>query len=130
MAVAIALLRVLVVDDDAEHRALIRRMLERIGTTQIIEAPNGLAGVASLKQESVDIVICDWRMPVMSGIDMLKAVRAEQPRLPFIMLSGRADEVAVTAAKDMGVSAYLVKPVTPEKLKLKITQVFARLGSP
>jgi DNA-binding response OmpR family regulator len=116
-------LNVLVVDDDEAMRMLVCRMLKRMRIDRIVEAGGGEQALERLAAgpEAVDIVICDWNMPGMSGMDLFKQVHANQPKLPFLMLTGRADLESVVAAKKAGVHGYIVKPISPQELKTKIT---------
>lgn len=121
-------LNVLVVDDDEAMRMLVCRMLKRMRVDRIVEAGGGEQALERLAAapKGVDIVICDWNMPGMSGMDLFKQVHANQPKLPFLMLTGRADLESVVAAKKAGVHGYIVKPISPQELKTKITYL---LGS-
>jgi two-component system, chemotaxis family, chemotaxis protein CheY len=116
-------LNVLVVDDDEAMRTLVCRMLRRMKIENIVEAAGGEQALERLeaKPGAVNIVICDWNMPGMSGIDLFKAVHAIEPKLPFLMLTGRADLDSVVAAKKAGVHGYIVKPISPAELKTKIS---------
>lgn len=115
-------LNVLVVDDDEAMRTLVCRMLKRMKIGRILEADGGAQALERLAAatDSFDIVICDWNMPGMSGMDLFKQVHAEKPQLPFLMLTGRADLDSVVAAKKAGVHGYIVKPISPQELKTKI----------
>jgi two-component system, chemotaxis family, chemotaxis protein CheY len=119
---------VMIVDDDETMRMLIRRMLGRMKITNLIEAEGGEQALARLQAapEPCDLVICDWNMPGMSGIELFDRVHAMQPELPFLLLTGRADAGSVIAAKKAGVPAYIVKPIAPEELKTKISFLLAK----
>lgn len=116
-------LNVLVVDDDEAMRTLVCRMLKRMKIGRILEADGGAQALERLATATTafDIVICDWNMPGMSGMDLFKQVHAEKPQLPFLMLTGRADLDSVVAAKKAGVHGYIVKPISPQELKTKIS---------
>ena len=115
-------LNVLVVDDDEAMRMLICRMLRRMKIEHIREAAGAEQALELLSAgpSGVNIVICDWNMPGMSGMDLFKQVHANRPKLPFLMLTGRADLDSVVAAKKAGVHGYIVKPISPAELKTKI----------
>ncbi|MGO8916617.1 MAG: response regulator [Stellaceae bacterium] len=121
-------INVLVVDDDEAMRMLVCRMLKRMKIERVIEATGGEQALERLAAtpEAIDIVICDWNMPGMSGMDLFKQVHAKKPKLPFLMLTGRADLDSVVAAKKAGIHGYVVKPISPQELKTKISFV---LGS-
>lgn len=113
---------VMIVDDDQTMRMLIRRMLGRMKITNLIEAEGGEEALVRLGEtpQPCDLVICDWNMPGMSGMELFKQVHAAKPALPFLMLTGRADLDSVVAAKKAGVHGYIVKPISPQELKTKI----------
>ncbi|HWI26387.1 MAG TPA: response regulator [Stellaceae bacterium] len=113
---------VLVVDDDEAMRTLVCRMLKRMKIGQVVEAEGGPQALERLAAtpDSIGIVVCDWNMPGMSGMELFKQVHAERPALPFLMLTGRADLDSVVAAKKAGVHGYIVKPISPQELKTKI----------
>ncbi len=116
-------LNILVVDDDDDMRKLISTMLRRMNANNlVIEAHSGEDALERISAalEPFSIVICDWEMPRMSGIDLFKQVHARDPNLPFLMLSGRTDLESVAAAKKAGITGYLVKPVSPLQLRAKI----------
>jgi DNA-binding NtrC family response regulator len=116
-------LSILVVDDDEDMRKLICAMLKRMNAgILVVEAHSGGEALErlSVAREPFSIVICDWEMPGMSGIDLFKQVHTSDPKLPFLMLTGRADLESVVAAKKAGIMGYLVKPVSPLKLRAKI----------
>lgn len=114
---------VMIVDDDQTMRMLIRRMLGRMKIGNLIEAEGGEQALEQLEHSTgpCDLVICDWNMPGMSGIELFDRVHALKPQLPFLMLTGRADANSVIAAKNAGVPAYIVKPIAPEELRAKIS---------
>jgi len=115
-------LNVLVVDDDEAMRMLVCRMLKRMRIGRVLEAAGGEQALEQLAAtpDAINIVICDWNMPGMSGMDLFKQVHANRPKLPFLMLTGRADLDSVVAAKKAGVHGYIVKPISPAELKTKI----------
>ncbi len=75
---------------------------------------------------SFDLIICDWNMPGVSGVEVCKQVRAERPDLPFLLVTGRSDPDSVVVAKETGVSAYITKPFSPQELNVKIAAVVER----
>jgi two-component system, chemotaxis family, chemotaxis protein CheY len=123
-------LSILVVDDDDDMRKLICAMIRRMSANiLVIEAHSGEEALERISAalEPFSIVICDWEMPGMLGIDLFKRVRARNPKLPFLMLTGRTDLESVAAAKNAGITGYLVKPVSPLQLQAKIA-VLLRSG--
>lgn len=119
---------IMIVDDDQTMRMLIRRMLTRMKITNLVEASGGDDALKQLELASspFDLIICDWNMPGMSGIELFDRVSALKPGLPFLMLTGRADANSVIAAKKAGVAAYIVKPISPDELKTKISFLLAK----
>jgi CheY-like chemotaxis protein len=115
-------LKVLVVDDQAEIRSLIREVLVDSGVTQIFEAPDGKAALQFVDTDfdMVNLIICDWNMPGLNGIDFLRQIRTVFPDLPFLLVTGRCDKKSVLEAKMAGVSAYIRKPFSPGQLEEKL----------
>jgi two-component system chemotaxis response regulator CheY len=120
---------VMVVDDDQVMRTLIRRMLARMKITTLIEANGGRQALQQLEHASpCDLIICDWNMPGMSGIELFDRVHVLKPDVPFLMLTGRADAESVIAAKRAGVPAYIVKPISPGELATKVSYLLTKNG--
>ena len=119
-------MRVLVVDDFATMRRIIKNLLKQLGFENLDEAEDGMKGLQKLKSESFDMVISDWNMPNMTGIELLQAVRndPELKSLPFLMVTAEADKENVLLAIKMGVSNYIVKPFTADVLQEKLTKIF------
>lgn len=115
-------LKVLIVDDQPEVRIMVRDMLADCGIARTFEASNGHEAMQFMDTdfETVSMVICDWNMPKMSGIDFLRQIRTVYPDLPFLMVTGQADKNSVLEAKLAGVSAFIRKPFSPEQLENKI----------
>ncbi len=119
---------ILVVDDFATMRRIIRGVLKQLGFTNIEEAEDGAVALSKLKKGEFKFIISDWNMPNMQGIDLLKAVRADEKlkALPFLMVTAEAKKEEVIAAVQAGVSNYVIKPFTPDALESKITDIFAK----
>lgn len=109
-------IRILIVDDFATMRKVIRNLLKQVGYENIVEAEDGAIALRTLKAQKVDFVISDWNMPNMSGLELLKAVRADEElnATPFLMVTAEALQENVIAAVKAGVSNYIVKPFTAE----------------
>ena len=119
-------MRILVVDDFASMRKIIKGLLNQIGFQNIEEADDGSTALEKLKIGEFDLVICDWNMPKVPGIEVLKAIRND-PRLkdlPFLMVTAEAKKDNVMEAVKAGVNQYIVKPFTAETLKKKIEKIF------
>ena len=116
---------VLIVDDYADARELTRSVLNEIShgpSLKLIEAESGLEGLTVLAKERVDLVIADWIMPGMNGLDMLKEIRKREKTkdIPVIMLTAVAKDTEVVAAIQAGATSYLLKPFTIQELEKKI----------
>jgi two-component system chemotaxis response regulator CheY len=118
--------KVLVVDDSSTMRRIVVNSLQKSGTYTIIEAENGEEALARYTPD-VGLVLTDWNMPVMSGLDFVKALRArpEAAGVPIIMVTTRGVREDVLAAVSAGVTNYIVKPFTPAVLKEKVDMVLS-----
>ncbi|HOR33049.1 MAG TPA: response regulator [Syntrophales bacterium] len=124
-------LKILIVDDFATMRKVIRNLLKQGGFENVVEAEDGVAALKVLKSQQVDFIISDWNMPNMSGLELLKAVRGddELKALPFLMVTAEALKDNVVAAVKAGVSNYIVKPFTAEVLNEKIEKIVKSLAA-
>ncbi|MBE9547099.1 MAG: chemotaxis response regulator CheY [Proteobacteria bacterium] len=122
-------MKILVVDDFATMRKVIKNLLKQIGFENITEAEDGTSALRTLKSQEIDFVISDWNMPNMSGIELLKAVRADDDlkSVPFLMVTAEALKENVVIAVKAGVNNYVVKPFTAEVLSEKIEKIFEKL---
>jgi two-component system chemotaxis response regulator CheY len=120
---------VLVVDDYGTMRRIIRNLLTQIGFTNIEEAADGAAALSKLREKSFGLVISDWNMEPMTGLQLLQEVRADNKLkpTPFIMVTAESKTENVVAAKEAGVNNYIVKPFNAETLKKKIESVLGPL---
>jgi two-component system chemotaxis response regulator CheY len=118
-------MRILVVDDYSTMRRIIRNLLKQLGFENIDEAADGGEALKKLEESPFNMVISDWNMEPMTGMDLLKQVRASDKlkHLPFIMVTAESKPENVIAAKQAGVSNYIVKPFNVETLKTKMTAV-------
>ena len=119
-------MKILTVDDFSTMRRIIRNMLRQLGYTNIVEAEDGAEALNLLHKDKVDFVISDWNMPNMSGLELLKAIRADEhlKPLPVLLVTAEALKENVVEAVKAGVNNYVVKPFTAEKLKEKIDAIF------
>ncbi len=120
-------MKILVVDDFATVRRILKKVLKEIGFTQIFEADDGSTALGVLKEEEIGLIISDWNMPKMTGLDLLKAVRGDESLkdTPFLMVTAEGLKENVVQAVEAGVSHYIVKPFTAQSVKEKLEQVFA-----
>jgi len=117
---------VLIVDDYKTMLRIVRNLLSELGFTQIDEATDGLAALARLESKSYQLVLSDWNMEPMTGLDLLKRVRAQEhtKNIPVIMITAETKTENIIAAKQAGVSNYIIKPFTAAVLKSKLIAVF------
>jgi two-component system, chemotaxis family, chemotaxis protein CheY len=122
-------IKILVVDDFATMRKVLRNLLKQIGYENIVEAEDGVAALKILKSQKIDCIVSDWNMPNMTGLELLKAVRAdgELGATPFLMVTAEALQDNVVAAVRAGVSNYIVKPFTAETLNGKIQKIMEKI---
>ena len=115
-------MKVLIVDDFATMRRIVKNILRQLGFTDISEADDGKTALRALKKEKFDLILSDWNMPEMPGIELLKAVRAddELKDIPFLMVTAEAEKGNIVEAVKLGVSNYIVKPFTAETMSEKL----------
>ena len=123
-------LKVLVVDDQNSVRQMTRITLEEIGIRHVHEAENGRTAMETASLQPLDLIISEYYMDEMDGLDLLRAVRGHPVvrRCPFILLTGRGDRELVIKAAQAGVNNYLIKPFTVDLLRQKIEQVIGKLS--
>jgi two-component system chemotaxis response regulator CheY len=119
-------MKVLIVDDFATMRRILRNILKQIGFTDINEADDGSTALKELKKEKYDLILSDWNMPEMPGIDLINAIRAddELKGIPFVMITAEAQKDNIIGAVKAGVNSYIVKPFTAETIGEKLKKVF------
>jgi len=118
-------IKILVVDDFATMRRIIKNVLVQLGYTNIVEADDGTSALEVLQQEKIDLILSDWNMPRMTGLELLKAVRADAATaaIPFIMVTAEARQENIMEAVKAKVSQYIVKPFTAETMQEKLAKV-------
>ena len=124
-------MKILIVDDFSTMRRIIKNLLRELGYNNTHEADDGTTALPMLQNGDYDFLITDWNMPGMTGLDLLKAVRAD-PRLkdlPVLMVTAEAKRDQIIRAAQAGVNGYIVKPFTAQTLKEKIEKIFERLGA-
>ena len=126
-------MKILVVDDFSTMRRIVRNLLVELGFTNglIQEAEDGNAALALLRSQSFDLVVTDWNMPIMTGIELLRAIRADAAlkALPVLMVTAENNRDQIIAAAQSGVNGYVVKPFTAVTLKEKLDKIFERLAA-
>lgn len=118
--------KILVVDDFATMRRIIRNVLRQLGYEEVDEADDGGTALAKLRTGKFDLLITDWNMPNMNGLDLVKTLRADDAlrKLPVLMVTAEAMKENILEAVRAGVNNYVVKPFTPEIMKEKIGKIF------
>lgn len=113
-------LKVLLVDDSGTMRKIILRSLQAVGVTETTEAADGSEALTKFRAEPFDLVMTDWNMPVKTGLELTKDIRASGSNVPVLMITTEAEKCRVLEAIQAGISDYLVKPFTPDVLREKI----------
>lgn len=127
---AASAIKVMVVDDQTSMRAMIRRTLQDIGFRDIRDKASAVEAFDAVRQDRVHLIISDYNMPDMDGLQFLQAVRGDAVigKTVFIMLTGSSEKSVVQRAAELGVNNYVVKPFAPAALKEKIERVFGELN--
>lgn len=122
-------MKILIVDDFSTMRRIVKNLLRDLGFTNTQEADDGNTALPMLLNGDFDFLVTDWNMPGMSGIDLLKKVRADErlKNLPVLMVTAEAKREQIVAAAQAGVNGYVVKPFTAAVLKEKIDKIFERI---
>jgi len=124
-------IKILVVDDFSTMRRIIKNLLRDLGFTNADEADDGTTALPMLQKGGYDLLITDWNMPGMQGIDLLKAVRAD-PKLasmPVMMVTAEQKKEQIIEAAKAGVNGYIVKPFTAATLKEKLEKIYERVNA-
>jgi two-component system chemotaxis response regulator CheY len=118
-------INILIVDDYKTMLRIIRGLLSQIGFNNVDEAANGAEAIVKLKEKNYSLIISDWNMEPMTGLELLQSVREDKKtrNIPFIMVTAESKTENVIAAKQAGVSNYIVKPFNAETLKTKLASV-------
>lgn len=122
-------MKILIVDDFSTMRRIIKNLLRDLGFTNTAEADDGTTALPMLKKGGFDFLVTDWNMPGMTGIDLLREVRADEElaTLPVLMVTAEAKREQIITAAQAGVNGYIVKPFTANTLKEKIERIFERV---
>ena len=122
-------MKILIVDDFSTMRRIIKNLLRDLGFNNTQEADDGNTGLPMLQSGNFDFLVTDWNMPGMTGIDLLRAVRADEKlmTLPVLMVTAEAKKEQIVLAAQEGVNGYIVKPFTAQTLKEKIDKIFERI---
>ncbi len=123
-------LRILLADDSVAYRKILRLLLNRLGCTEIVEAPNGKIALSKIHEKPPDLLISDWYMPAVGGLDLVRRIRWEGYTFPVIMCTTESQRIRVREAARAGVTLYVVKPFTKETLIAKIKEALDRTPRP
>lgn len=123
-------MKFLVVDDFSTMRRIVRNLLKELGFTNVDEAEDGAVALSKLKGGNFEFVVSDWNMPNMTGLELLKAIRADASlkHLPVLMVTAEAKKENIIEAAQAGASGYVVKPFTAATLEEKLNKVFEKMG--
>jgi two-component system chemotaxis response regulator CheY len=123
-------MKFLVVDDFSTMRRIVRNLLKELGFTNVEEAEDGVVAMQKLKGGNFEFVLSDWNMPNMTGIELLRAIRAEPTlkHLPVMMITAEAKKENIIEAAQAGASGYVVKPFTAATLEEKLNKIFQQMG--
>ena len=124
-------MKILVVDDFSTMRRIIKNLLRDLGFTNVSEADDGSSALPMLQNGRFELLITDWNMPGMQGLDLLKAVRTDERLrdLPVLMVTAESKRDQIVAAAQAGVNGYIVKPFTAQTLKEKLDKIFERIAA-
>jgi two-component system chemotaxis response regulator CheY len=124
-------IRILIVDDFSTMRRIVKNLLADLGFTNTAEAEDGSGALTLLRAEPFDFVVTDWNMPVMTGIELLKAIRADDKlkTMPVLMVTAEAKREQIIEAAQNGVNGYIIKPFTAQTLEEKLGKIFERLAA-
>lgn len=123
-------LKFLVVDDFSTMRRIVRNLLKELGYGNVEEAEDGVIALQRLKSGGIQFVVTDWNMPNMTGIELLKAIRADAglKNLPVLMITAEAKKENIIEAAQAGASGYIVKPFTAGTLSEKLNKIFEKMN--
>lgn len=120
-------LKILIVEDQPESRMILRDILGDLGIVEIFEADDGRNALHYMGGNNVDLILCDWNMPVMSGMEFFRALRAKGNGTPFLMITGRSDHHSIMEARSTGVEGYIRKPFSPQQIETRLRILAARM---
>lgn len=121
---------VMIVDDNAHMRVLVRDILRSLGVGKVVEVTDGAEALTELRNSVVDVAFVDWMMEPLDGLDFVRLVRTSQdspnPYLPIVMLTGHTERHRIIEARDAGVNEFLAKPVTPDGVYKRLQAIIER----
>jgi two-component system chemotaxis response regulator CheY len=116
----------LVIDDSSTIRKIIKNILKKIGFNNVLEASNGVEAwdIYQNNKDKINVILTDWNMPNMNGLELVKKIRNEDKNIPIVMITTESGKKEVITALKAGVNNYIVKPFTPQVLKNKLEAIF------
>ncbi|MDX1496679.1 MAG: chemotaxis response regulator CheY [Salinisphaeraceae bacterium] len=122
-------MKILIVDDFSTMRRIVKNLLQDLGFSNTVEADDGQTALPVLQGGDIEFVVTDWNMPGMTGLDLLKNIRANEAtkNLPVLMVTAEAKKEQIVEAAQNGVNGYIIKPFTAATLKEKMDRIFERL---
>lgn len=123
-------MKFLVVDDFSTMRRIVRNLLKELGFTNVDEAEDGVVALHKLQNGAFEFVVSDWNMPNMTGIELLRNIRADAKLkgLPVLMVTAEAKKENIIEAAQAGANGYVVKPFTAATLEEKLNKIFEKMG--
>lgn len=125
-----SLIKVLIVEDNATMRKLLRSIVDGLGVAHILEADNGVQVLRLLDENAIDVIFLDWKMEPMNGIELAKKIREDKEKtwhtVPIILVSAFVDKDLVLAARDAGINEVLAKPVSAKMIQSKLLSIVVR----
>ncbi len=122
-------MNIMLVDDSRTIRNIQKRTLQQLGHTDVMEAEDGVQALAKFNEKAPDLILIDWNMPNMNGLELIQKIRETNKTVPLIMCTTEAEKSRVLEAVKAGVNNYIVKPFTAESLGEKINQTMAKVAS-
>ena len=121
-------MNIMLVDASRTIRNIQKRTLQQLGHTDIVEAEDGVKALAKFNEKAPDLMLIDWNMPNMSGLELVRKIRETNKTIPLIMCTTEAEKSRILEAIQAGVNNYMVKPFTAESLGQKIDQTMAKIA--
>lgn len=129
MSIDLKKIRFLVVEDQPQPMKLVTSMLKELGAVEVYSASDGEAAINFLSsaEDLIDIILCDWMMPRISGFEVLQFVRGEKMDIPFVMITANVDAKSIKLARGAGANAYITKPFKLENIEATLTDIVRQL---
>ncbi|THB75289.1 MAG: response regulator [Gammaproteobacteria bacterium] len=118
--------KLIVIEDDASTKMILKGTLRKYGFLDIEECSDGAEALKKIQENDYDMILCDWQIPSLNGLALLKKLKGmdSTAHIPFIMITGESEKESIISAMKAGVDGYIVKPFAPISIKQKLDQVF------